>query len=155
MELSLAAPNLGQGPQPNGDLDQHILDIANEVALFQNAPALPAIHNLVLQMQQQQAAILQQQAAILQQLQLLTNSVNNLQARYAFFLFLLFIYSPPHSIVLIPMQFFNATASAEAPLMLPPGIAAPPLPLTKKKLLKLSGRIYNYKCDILTIVLQL
>ena len=120
--VPLPVPNLGQDPQPNiGNLQQLIHDVANEVALFQNAPALPAIHNILQQMQQQQAAVLQQ-------LQLLTNSVNITQARYAFFLFLLFI-----ALTHLPTASHLSRCSCSTQLHLPkPHLCYPPaLPILR------------------------
>ena len=82
-------PPVNFGPQLKfGNLHQLTLDIAQEVALFQNAPGFSAIHQLL---QQQQ----QQLMAINHQLQLLTNAVNSNQARYCMDTFLPLI-APAH-----------------------------------------------------------
>ena len=60
------------GPQPNIDnLHAHIIGIAEEIALLENGPALPAIHQLLLQLQQQQQ---QQHVEVL-------NRLDGIQAR--------------------------------------------------------------------------
>lgn len=105
---------------PNPDLENR-LDVANnELALFQNAPAMPELLQYLQQRQQQRGQILQQLGVLTDTVNLLVNAVNANQAKYAFFSLCLLTCSPPHRLDRSPMQLFNAAASSNADIMYPP-----------------------------------
>ena len=124
-------------------LHQNVPDVALEDASFQNAPELPANHQLLQQQRRQQLQLDQQE----QQLAAITNQLNDIQARYGYIssansIALAHLTSPHLSLNRLPMQLLNATGITETPLQYPPGIVpGPPLPLLKKELYEISGRL--------------
>ncbi|KAH9974755.1 hypothetical protein BGW80DRAFT_1559732 [Lactifluus volemus] len=99
--------------QPNfQQMHQNFLHIAEQFLLFQNLPGLQAIHQLMLQLQQQFVGM--------------NERLDRIEAK----------------VERIPWQLYNASASLDAPLQYPPGVNPDPdgpLPMLKRDLLDITA----------------